>query len=111
MSGTGRGQRATEPSPATNRPPADWQGCPCRVSFQNSERAWYRTSSAGQPLGPVVALQERIGLDRGTGAPFGVDQPVRRNLADQCRLGDVVVFTVDRDSPLRSFIAHAICRL
>src|ERR671915_1087174 len=66
--------------------------------------------SAGQPAGPRVGRQVRVGLDRRAGRPFGVDEPVGADLADQGGLGDVVVLAVHRDGALGGVVADAACR-
>src|SRR5680860_908227 len=51
----------------------------------------------GQFPGPVVAGEVGVGLNHAGGAPLGVDEAIRGDLADESGLGDVVVVPVDRD--------------
>src|ERR1043165_5794085 len=50
---------------------------------------------------PVVALEERVGLDERVGGPDDVELVAGVDLADVTRLRDVVVLAVERDGALR----------
>src|SRR5690606_25424949 len=99
------GSRPPPPPLPTDGPGAGWVG--------RGGRGWViradgRASVPGQVAGPVVGLEERIGLDRLAGAPHLVDQAVGADLADDRGLGDVVVLTVDGDGALGGVEADAV---
>src|SRR4051812_7158913 len=78
---------STDPS---DSPAKSWpNNASMRVSFRGGAARGRRPArgSARQALGPVVVLQERVGLDRLAAAPLGVDQPVLPDLVDQRGLG------------------------
>src|SRR5690606_2944239 len=83
--------------------------------------SWFSTLMAGTYLcrvrllgeagGPVVPLQEGVGLDRLAGVPHLLDQPVRAYHPYPGRLVEVLVVAVDRDRTLRGIQRDAGGRL
>src|SRR5687767_13143353 len=61
-----------------------------------------RLAALLEVLGPVVAVQVRIGLDRLAAIPDLVELAVGADLADPNRLPDVLVLLVDLDGATRS---------
>ena len=78
------------------------------TSSRRRPRARRTVSSYPGRLGPGVALQVRVGLDRRAGVPHRVDQAVGADLTDAGGLGDVLVGAVDGDQALRGVEGDAV---